>query len=62
MPPRKRGSIPISEKTLYLLRSIQIKSGAQASAESEVDTAALCNTEIKDSGVCVAYFFMDRQS
>jgi hypothetical protein len=57
MPPRKLGSIPISEETLYLLRSIQIKSGAQASAGSEVYPATQFNTEVKDSGVCVAFFF-----
>jgi hypothetical protein len=37
MRPRKRGSIPIGEDTLYLLRNIQIKSGAQASGGSDVD-------------------------
>ena len=62
MPPRKRGSIPISEEILYLLRSIQIKSGAQASAGSEADLANQFNTKVKDSGVCVDYFIMDRQS
>ena len=62
MPSRKRGSIPISEEALYLLLSIQIKLGAQASAGSEVDPATQFNTEVKDSGVCVAYCFVDRQS
>ena len=62
MPPRKRGSIPISEENLYLLRSIQIKSGAQASAGSEDDPATQFNTEVKDSGVFVFYYFMYRQS
>jgi len=62
MPPRKRGSIPISEETLYLLRSIQIKVGAQAIAGSEVDPATQFNIEVKDSGVYVAYCFVDRQS
>jgi len=47
---------------LYLLLSIQIKLGAQASAGSEVDPATQFNTEVKDSGVCVAYCFVHRES
>ena len=43
MPPRKRGSIPISEETLYILHSIQIKFGTQAIAGSEVDPATRFN-------------------
>jgi hypothetical protein len=56
MPPRKRGSIPINEETLYLPRSTQIKSGALASAGSDVDPATQFITEVKDSGVFVSYF------
>jgi len=56
MLPRTRGSIPISEETFYLRRSIRIKSGAQASAGSEVDPTIQFNTGVKDLGICMAYF------
>jgi hypothetical protein len=57
MPPRKRGSIPISEETLYLLRNIQMKSGAQTSAGGEVDPATQFNTEVKNSGSVWPIFY-----